>query len=351
MTYALVMIVKNAAADIERCLAAARPYISSWTICDTGSTDGTQGLIRATLDGIPGTLYEDEWANFGHNRSLALERARGTADWLLLMDADMAVTIEPGFVPDPTVDAYMLEMGTYTDFSYRLPLLVRGDIPWKSFGPVHEYTARSDGLGYSTTPTDLVRVDMGNVYRGSLEKYNGYAALLEPWLAEHPDDARSTYYLAQSYQCVGRNEEARTWFAKRAAMGGFMAEAAYAAYLAAMLAPDWPTKASELMAAWEMHPERLEPLHELVRGLNQRDQHRTAYALACVAPMDCTDILFVHRSVWNWGMTFERSIAAWYCGFPDETRALSENLLERDDLPADVRAAVERNRGLCEKAA
>jgi hypothetical protein len=37
---------------------------------------------------------------------------------------------------------------------------------------------------------------------------------------------------------------------------------------------------------------------------------------------------------------------------PDETRALSENLLARNDLPIDVRAAVERNLGLCsEKAA
>jgi glycosyltransferase involved in cell wall biosynthesis len=50
-TLGLVMIVRNAAADIERCLVAARPFISSWTICDTGSTDGTPEMIRAALDG------------------------------------------------------------------------------------------------------------------------------------------------------------------------------------------------------------------------------------------------------------------------------------------------------------
>jgi hypothetical protein len=47
-------------------------------------------------------------------------------------------------------------------------------------------------------------------------------------------------------------------------------------------------------------------------------------------------------------MKFERSIAAWWAGHVDECRNLSDELLARDDLPTDVRAAVERNRGLCE---
>jgi glycosyltransferase involved in cell wall biosynthesis len=157
-TYALVMIVKDAMDDLPRTLAAAKPYISSWTICDTGSTDGTQKYIRKALKGIPGTLYEDEWVNFGHNRSLAFARARATADWLLLLDADMAVSIADGFEPGG-VDAYLIEMGNHTSFSYRLPLLVRGDLPWASFGRVHEYTYIPGG-GYTTTPTDEVTIDM-----------------------------------------------------------------------------------------------------------------------------------------------------------------------------------------------
>jgi hypothetical protein len=337
VTYSLVMIVRDGAADLPRSLAAARPYISHWTICDTGSTDGSQDIIRAALDGIPGTLNEDEWRDFGQNRSLALERARGTADWLLLMDADMAVTIEPGFVPDPAVEAYMLEMGDHTAFSYRLPLLVRGDLPWRSVGAVHEYTALPD-RAYLSAPTDQVRVDMGGEYRGSPEKYQWHAGMLERAL-----DSRTVFYLGQTYASLGRSDEARALFRSRAVLSGFAEEAYYAAYRAAMLAP-WPEQAAELMAAWEMRPSRLEALHDLVRGLNQRGLHRAAYALASLPTAPCGDVLFVSRDVWDWGMKFERSIAAWWVGERAESLALCDELLANPRLPDHIRALVVKNR-------
>ena len=342
MTYALVMIVKDAMDDLPRTLAAAKRYISSWTICDTGSTDGTQAFIRKTLKGIPGTLYEDEWVNFGHNRSLAFARGRGTADWLLLMDADMAVTIEAGFEPGG-VDAYMIEMGNHTSFSYRLPLLVRGDLPWASFGRVHEYTYIPDG-GYTTTPTDAVTIDMLAVDRSSPEKYAMHARFLEESLAENPANERDTYYLAQTYNSLG-DPRAREVFQKRVAMGGYEAEVYYARFRAAMLAPDWPTQRDELYAAWESRPWRIEPLVVLAREHNQRDQHATAYALANWEPLPNPDVLFVHLDCWDWGLKFERSIAAWWIGKKDEARALCDELLANPNVPSGVRATVETNRG------
>ncbi|WP_229885463.1 glycosyltransferase, partial [Streptomyces tanashiensis] len=79
----LCMIVKNEAAVIERCLASVRGLVDTWVISDTGSTDGTQELIRKALDGIPGELHEETWVNFGHNRSLNIAHALGRADYLL----------------------------------------------------------------------------------------------------------------------------------------------------------------------------------------------------------------------------------------------------------------------------
>ena len=72
----LNMIVKNEAHVIERCLASARPLIDAWCIVDTGSSDGTQGKIGELMAGIPGTLHERPWKNFGHNRGEALDLAR-----------------------------------------------------------------------------------------------------------------------------------------------------------------------------------------------------------------------------------------------------------------------------------
>ena len=52
----------------------------------------------------------------------------------------MTWEIDPDFEPDPAVEAYMIRMGS-ADFAYRLPFLLRGDLPWESRGVVHEYTA------------------------------------------------------------------------------------------------------------------------------------------------------------------------------------------------------------------
>lgn len=346
VTYGLVMIVKDEAANLERCLAAADPYISSATIIDTGSTDDTMDAFYR-LD-CPVRLEERPWVNFGHNRSEALALARDTADWLLLLDADMAVTIDPGFEPDPAIEAYLLEMGSHTDFSYRLPLLVRGDLPWVSVGAVHEYTALPDRQ-YVSEWTDKVRVDMGAENRGSPEKYRWHAEMLEAELERNPDDPRTVYYLGQTYATLG-DPRARELFHRRATMVGFAEEAYYAAYRAALLAPDWPTQAMELLAAWEMRPGRLEALHALVRGLNERSLHQAAYTLASVIPPLCGDILFVHRSVWDWGLKFERSIAAWWAGHPAEAAALCDELLTNPRLPDHIRAQVERNRTYSEAA-
>src|SRR5919109_4739906 len=104
----LCMIVKDEAQVIERCLGSARGLIDSWVICDTGSTDGTQELITRALQGVPGELHERPWVDFGHNRSELMRLARGRADYLLLIDADMTVSFERDDLGELEADSYML---------------------------------------------------------------------------------------------------------------------------------------------------------------------------------------------------------------------------------------------------
>jgi hypothetical protein len=65
-TICLNMIVKNEVANLERCLRSVADHISCWVIGDTGSTDGTQELIKQffAARGIPGELHSFPFENF-----------------------------------------------------------------------------------------------------------------------------------------------------------------------------------------------------------------------------------------------------------------------------------------------
>lgn len=338
MTYGIVAIVKDEVDNLpnfQRWLDIVPP--ERWTICDTGSSDGTGTL----LEGWGVKVWRDEWVNFGHNRSLALARARGTAEWLLALDADMTVDMEDHVDLDPDVDAYMIDFG-WDGFRNRLPLLLRGDLPWESRGAVHEYTTLPD-RSYSSAPTDQVRIRSNNSHPGSRERSLWHAEMLEAEVARS-DDPRAVFYLARTYDDL-HDARAIPLYERRIRMGGWEQEVFYSKFRRAMMLPSWPAQLTALLEAWEYRPGRLEAPYEAARGLNYRGQHRAAYRLASTPLDPSDDILFVHTSVWDWGMKFERSIAAWWLGLRDEFAALSRELLDLN-LPANIRSAVERNLAL-----
>ena len=199
--YGLALMVRNEAESVERCLASVKPYIGAATVIDTGSTDGTMDLVHKALDGIEHWLPERPWVDFGHNRSELMEAARGSAEWLILSDADMEWEIDPSFEPDPSVDAYGILLGDPHGFSWRLPLLVRGDLPWRFREPVHAYLDLD--RPYVTVPTDAVRMTMFGD-RTSDAKTQGQYDALKAALDKAPDDPRKTFYLAQTARELGR---------------------------------------------------------------------------------------------------------------------------------------------------
>src|SRR5690348_5608822 len=69
MRICLSMIVKNEAPVIERCLRSVKPYVHAWAVSDTGSTDGTQDIIRKFMADLPGELIERPWVDFSANRN------------------------------------------------------------------------------------------------------------------------------------------------------------------------------------------------------------------------------------------------------------------------------------------
>ena len=67
-------------------LDSFKPYIDHWTILDTGSTDGTQQIIKQLLEGVPGQLFEEPFVDFAISRNRALELAGQDYTWLIMPD-------------------------------------------------------------------------------------------------------------------------------------------------------------------------------------------------------------------------------------------------------------------------
>ncbi|GEB60770.1 tetratricopeptide repeat-containing glycosyltransferase [Streptomyces gardneri] len=340
----LCMIVKNEAKVIERCLDSVRGLVDTWVISDTGSTDGTQDLIRTALDGIPGELREEPWVNFGHNRSRNIAHARGRADYLLLLDADHVLR-QDGPLPDLTSDAYMIRHEG--SLEYRIKRLVRGGLPWRYEGVTHEYlTADRD---HEQRNLDVLVIEDHADGGSRHDKFERDARLLGAELERDPANPRTVFYLAQTMRDMGRTDEAVTLYERRAAMGGWGEEVYYSLLQSGVLrgeAGDWPSAMDALTRAWESRPERLEACYELVARLRTKRRYRAAHAIVS-AVLDGErpdDLLFMQPWVYRWGLLFEYSITAYWTRDYAASLAACDRLLALPDLPASYREQTRANR-------
>ena len=140
----LNMIVKNEAHIIRETLECVLPYIDSFVISDTGSTDGTQGIIIDFFrkHQIPGKVVEHKWKHFGHNRSLALQACKDSdvvkhIDYIWIIDADDVIKGQLIFPEKMTADSYEIRIGT--DFMYHRQQIFSNKLDWIYVGVRHEY--------------------------------------------------------------------------------------------------------------------------------------------------------------------------------------------------------------------
>jgi tetratricopeptide (TPR) repeat protein len=320
-------------------------------ICDTGSTDRTRDLIADALADVPGALHQCDWVNFGHNRTELMEYAYGKADYLLLLDADMTISYEGSHIQAITADSYLLRHKENPE--YWVKRLVRGDRRWGFVGATHEYIS-TDGTE-RTEKLDGIVIDHHADGGTRPEKFQRDLALLSGELERNPNDARSVFYLAQTYRDLDRPEEALQQYRRRVSMGGWEEEAFYAQYQVGVLSErvgEHPSAVAALLEAWEVRPSRAEPLYELAWMFRARRLHHSAHMIAARGiriPVP-DDTLFVHRWVYEWGLWFEYSIAAYWTGRYRAALDACDRLLAMTSLPATYREQTKSNRSYCVKA-
>ncbi|MBS0556798.1 MAG: glycosyltransferase [Proteobacteria bacterium] len=346
MRICLSMIVKNEAAVIERCLTSVKPFIQAWAISDTGSTDGTQDIIRRILGGLPGELIERPWVDFSTNRNQALDLAKKYGDYALLIDADDSIVADR--YPEPAADCYYA-INRMEGLVYRMPHLIRLDKGFFYRGVTHEslecaqpYSrANADGILYVRGQDSSRRIN-GN-------KFLDDANLLIKGLHDEPGNARYQFYLAQSWRDAGRLPDAIAAYEKRAAMGGWAEEVYFSRLQIAVLKERSGATYAQVVAAYldacDCRPSRAEAPCELARYLRLHERWNLAYRFAQIAadlpPSD--DLLFIDSAVHDWRARDELSIAAYWCGDYAQSAALCRELLADARLPAGEHERVRKN--------
>jgi hypothetical protein len=311
-TICLNMIVKNEAHVILETLNNLVKYIDYWVISDTGSTDGTQEIIKNFFEerGIKGELVEHEWKNFGYNRSLALASAFNKSDYVLIMDADDIIVGDIEFPKNMVADSYSFKFGI--SYVYYRPLLLSNRLKWVYKGVLHEYSKCIDKEKIQTEriqdPCYIESRRLGDRNKDP-EKYLKDAKILVKAIEDNEDpdlSARYCFYAGQSYRDYKDLESAIIWYKKRISYGGWIEEI-YVSHMEIGLAMiELNYKKEEvikiLMDGFRIIPNRSECLFYLAQYYFENKLMLEAYnviSIACKIPFPQQYILFIKKDVYD----------------------------------------------------
>ncbi len=358
----LSMIVRNAARMqkdghiIQKTLDSVAPYVSSWVIVDTGSDDGTQDLIANHMAGlgIPGKLYERPWRNFGHNRTEALDLAKGHGDYIWVIDADDILVGTPDF-SELSADAYRLRYRHAGITGWRMQLF-RDGLRWRYEGVVHETPSCEDPFTAKALDGDYhIEYRRLGTHSQDPQKYAHDADLLLAEVERNPEDLQSVILLAESYFIQGDFAHARKWYARRLEIGTlssteevFLAMHRLAESMHKLDEP-WPDVKAAYLRAWEFRPTRAEPLFAIAFQHRLEKQYRLGYQFAQRAaeiPFPVDD-LTARADVYAWRAADEQAVCASWIGKHPEAFTLWRRVLARPDIPDHDRARIAANRDVC----
>jgi tetratricopeptide (TPR) repeat protein len=230
----ICFMVKNSGPKFEQVLEQNKPYMDSWTVLDTGSTDDTIETANRTLRDKHGTLYQEPFINFPDSRNRCLELAGTHCKYTLMLDD--SYIIKGGLREflnlirgDQFADSYNLYVLS-GDVQYTSNRLLKTDRHLKYTGMLHEIISPVNNINVTIPINEAQIYDEQSDYMSdrTTERKSYDLARLEDMLKQDPNDSRALYYLAQAHNLLGHYEQAYDLFIQRAKMTdiGFSQEVA-----------------------------------------------------------------------------------------------------------------------------
>lgn len=150
-------IVKNEASNFRATLESIKGVVDCWLVLDTGSTDGTQEVVRSVMPSETGTVIEEPFVDFATSRNRALEliAERQNPIFTLTMSGDE--TLFDG----KALRTFLEERRDVSDGAFYITMqsgvrtwpftrILRADAGWKYSGVIHEKPVSPNGIVTAT---------------------------------------------------------------------------------------------------------------------------------------------------------------------------------------------------------
>lgn len=332
----VVIMVKD---EVDVIVPTLQPFIeagvTSFLVYDTGSTDGTQKVIREHFNNYGlehAYIVEEPFVDFATSRNRALELSEQIfihSTFVVMLDAewytynvseliDFCEKHKNYIHPDCTGSCYLMRLLTIADsINNYTPRLIRQGCNVRYAGVVHESIA---DIASGIVP-DSVYFEYRPEQCGQDKSQARYArdyALLKKSHEDNPTNMRTLFYLGQTCQFMDNWEEAIVYYRKRLEMGALCEEKYLAAYrigcaiehiISESYKTGLPSKYIEedavhyFLKAYNMLPYRAEPLFRIACYYIRHNQNAIAYLFAIRAvmlPYPVNDSLFVENKVYDY---------------------------------------------------
>lgn len=333
---AVLMIKDEAEVIVSTLEPLVEGGITSFLILDTGSTDDTPTIARTYLETTSTSFYiaQEPFINFAASRNRALELTEQQfpqAEFMLMLDAEWYLhgakellsfcKKELEVIPNYNSCYAVHIMSTGIDFYTQR--LIRCNRGVHFVGAVHEVPSVWQGIKVSGNIFFEYRPANKGCKKSSLRWERDKDILLNEF-HKNPHDPRTTFYLAQTYACLGDWENAALFYQIRTKQKGwdeenFMAQYRYAQALENANYENkddlWDIALINYLKAYALRPHRAEPLVSIAQHYLNNNQHALAFLFAQRAaqlPYPSQDVLFVEKELYNYTRYNLLGICAWY---------------------------------------
>ena len=361
---ALNFICKDESPVIENMLESAKDIVDLIVVNDTGSTDGTQQIIKNFGEkyGIPTYVFERPFDDFENSRNHAMQKLRDVVAELnwnpdqvhgFWFDCDETLVIDSKFNKSQfTKDLYMIN--TYIgQMKYTRNTFFKVSKPFRWYGPVHEFIV-CDEQNITSGLAENIHVDVkmtGNSWLGDIaEKYASHSYKLEAYINKNRQDPRWIFYTAQSWHDAAsikdnkeENEErlrrSLKYYRERVSRtDGYSEEIYYAQYrigtIMRIIEEPWHLTHMELLKAYQTDSLRGESIKVIIDYYLQIGDWNMAYLYSKFAKTTFhgknpypTRLLFVDEATYVWRFAEAHAAACYYTGRMDEAKQTYQEIV------------------------